>query len=45
MKIADFGLARQTDITEEFTMGGTMAFMAPESIIKQKFSRFTDVWR
>jgi len=44
MKIADFGLARQTDITEEFTMGGTMAFMAPESIIKQKFSRFTDVW-
>ncbi|MBI1833033.1 MAG: protein kinase, partial [Planctomycetes bacterium] len=45
-KIADFDLLRQVSGEESGTQtqGGTPAYMAPESILQDKFSVATDLW-
>lgn len=45
MKITDFGLAREMYRTTRMSAAGTYAWMAPEVIKNNTFSRNSDVWR
>ena len=45
MKITDFGLAREMYRTTRMSAAGTYAWMAPEVIKNNTFSRHSDVWR
>ncbi|XP_045180242.2 mitogen-activated protein kinase kinase kinase 11-like [Mercenaria mercenaria] len=44
MKITDFGLAREMYRTTRMSAAGTYAWMAPEVIKNNTFSRHSDVW-
>jgi len=45
MKITDFGLAREMYCTTRMSAAGTYAWMAPEVIKNNTFSKHSDVWR
>jgi serine/threonine protein kinase len=45
LKITDFGLAREVSHTTRMSVAGTYAWMAPEVIRSQVFSKASDVWR
>ena len=45
MKITDFGLAREMYRTTRMSAAGTYAWMAPEVIKNNTYSRHSDVWR
>ena len=45
LKITDFGLAREVSHTTRMSVAGTYAWMAPEVIRAQVYSRASDVWR
>jgi len=45
MKITDFGLAREMYRTTRMSAAGTYAWMAPEVIKNNTYSRNSDVWR
>ncbi|XP_076369688.1 mitogen-activated protein kinase kinase kinase 9-like isoform X2 [Tachypleus tridentatus] len=44
LKITDFGLAREFNKTVAMSSAGTFAWMAPEAINSNKFSKASDVW-
>ena len=45
LKITDFGLAREVSHTTRMSVAGTYAWMAPEVIRFQRYSKYSDVWR
>ena len=45
LKITDFGLAREVSHTTRMSVAGTYAWMAPEVIRAQVYSKASDVWR
>ena len=45
LKIADFDELKDHDHTVTMSLVGTYAYMAPEVIVKQRFSKGSDVWR
>ena len=45
LKITDFGLAREIVNTTRMSAAGTYAWMAPEVIRGNSFSKGSDVWR
>jgi len=45
LKIADFDEVKDHDHTVTMSLVGTVAYMAPEVITEQKFSKGSDVWR
>lgn len=45
LKITDFGLAREIVTTTRMSAAGTYAWMAPEVIRTNTFSKASDVWR
>ena len=45
LKITDFGLAREISNTTRMSAAGTYAWMAPEVIRTNTFSKASDVWR
>lgn len=45
LKITDFGLAREIMNTTRMSAAGTYAWMAPEVIRTNTFSKASDVWR
>ena len=45
LKITDFGLAREISATTRMSAAGTYAWMAPEVIRTNTFSKSSDVWR
>ena len=45
LKIADFDEVRDYDHTMTMTLVGTVAYMAPEVVTEQRFSKGSDVWR
>ena len=45
LKITDFGLAREIVTTTRMSAAGTYAWMAPEVIRTNTFSKGSDVWR
>lgn len=45
LKITDFEQVRESDRTTTMSRVGTYAWMAPEVIITERFSKASDVWR
>ena len=45
LKIADFDEVRDHDHTVTMSLVGTVAYMAPEVLTEQRFSKGSDVWR
>ena len=45
LKIGDFDEVKDHDHTMTMSLVGTVAYMAPEVIVKQRFSKGSDVWR
>ena len=45
LKIADFDEVKDHDHTMTMSVVGTVAYMAPEVITEQMFSKGSDVWR
>jgi len=45
LKIADFDEVKDHDHTTTMSFVGTVAYMAPEVIVEQRFSKGSDVWR
>lgn len=45
LKITDFGLARESYKTTRMSAAGTYAWMAPEVLKENTYSKASDVWR
>ena len=45
LKIADFEEIKNHDHTTAMSFVGTVAYMAPEAIVKERFCKGSDVWR
>lgn len=45
LKICDFDDISQHEITVTMSWTGTAAYMAPEVLTEQRFSKSSDVWR
>ena len=45
LKIGDFDEVKDHDHTTTMSLAGTVAYMAPEVIVEQRFSKGSDVWR
>ena len=45
LKIADFDEVKDHDHTMTMSLVGTVAYMAPEVITEERFSKRSDVWR
>jgi len=45
LKIADFDEVKDHDHTMTMSFVGTVAYMAPEVMVTQRFSKGSDVWR
>ena len=45
LKIADFDEVKDHNHTTTMSFVGTVAYMAPEVIVSQRFSKGSDVWR
>ena len=45
LKIASFDEIKEYDQTMTMSFVGTCAYMAPEVLVSQRFSKASDVWR
>jgi len=45
LKISDFDEISQLEYTLTMSMKGTRAYIAPEVLATQRFSKYSDVWR
>ena len=45
LKITDFDAVKERDHTTTLSFVGTCAYMAPEVLVDQRFSKASDVWR
>ena len=45
LKITDFDEVKEHDHTTTMSLVGTAAYMAPEVLATQRFSKASDVWR
>ena len=45
LKITDFDQIREHDGTKTMTRAGSCAWMAPEVLTEERFSKTSDVWR